>query len=317
MIIIEGPDGSGKSRLIEQLGYERVHLRALRAGRGADGAKKEGWGQGDEALIAYARQLLEANRKESIDASFTSIAFDRFHRSEEIYGPLLRGESGITSGETRVLERLIRALDVRRILCLPPFTVTVKNVIKVGRHRPAYQTLGFLAQAYKRFDELHDISELRYDYTQPDALDRVRAYLRAPENRLPNGVIGSPGARVLIVGERSPLSFELPFFSMGSSAGYLNRALWDAGWSEDDLAFTNVYKDTNGVRRDLLPCCDLSRLRGIVALGADALAAIRESGLSIDHTIHAMPHPQYWMRFQPARREEYVDRLRAIHEIIT
>jgi thymidylate kinase len=95
MIIVEGPDGSGKTTTIQRLGYERRQLKALRQGIGSEGANPKGWGGDDPALLAYTKKVREAQQDEMAnppgsDAYGTLIAFDRFHLSEAAYAPILR-----------------------------------------------------------------------------------------------------------------------------------------------------------------------------------------------------------------------------------
>lgn len=159
IVIVEGPDGSGKSTLIEKLGCERIHLRALRGGVGADGEKKEGWGAGRPAVEAYLDQITQAAK------SGRRVGFDRFHLSEVIYGPLLRNHQEITPRDLTVLTTKLHALQIPIIMCLPPVEVTFRNVFKEGRHVPHYQTEEFLRQSYGQFAYLTPWATHVYDFT--------------------------------------------------------------------------------------------------------------------------------------------------------
>lgn len=138
MIIVEGPDGAGKSTLITMLGYQRVHLRSLRGGVG--GTTPEGWGDGRPVVDAYVHAL---------DTHPPETAFDRFHLSERVYGPILRGAQLITTDVYVEMSRVLRERRIPVIVCLPPFETTYRNVTKHGRERPAYQTDQFLDDAYR------------------------------------------------------------------------------------------------------------------------------------------------------------------------
>lgn len=171
MVIVEGPDGSGKSTLISKLGYERRRLRALRAGRGADGANKEGWGNNLPALQAYDQQIQSALAEEQFnppgsDAYGTRIAFDRFHLSEVVYGPMLRGHQEIDLETLVALNHVIRMAQVPVILCLPPLERTIENVYQEDRHVPSYQTRQFLVDAYHAFERLTPWATIVYDFTR-------------------------------------------------------------------------------------------------------------------------------------------------------
>lgn len=180
MIIVEGPDGSGKSTLIRNLNHVRRHLRALRGGRGADGAKKEGWGGNKPAVTAYVDKLLEAKAEESpacIGGQGTEyipweIAFDRFHLSEMVYGPMLRGTQELQGSDIVRLNDVIRSMHIPVILCLPPLALTIENVYKQDRHVPDYQTKRFLEDAYAEFQRLTPWATIVYDFTR-DTLPSV------------------------------------------------------------------------------------------------------------------------------------------------
>jgi hypothetical protein len=137
MIIVEGPDGSGKSTLISRLGHQRVHLRSLRGGVG--GTTPEGWGGGRPVVDAYVHAL---------DTHPPETAFDRFHLSELVYGPILRNTQLITP---EILDALTNEINRRRIpviVCLPSWETTYRNVTQPGRERPGYQTDDFLRASY-------------------------------------------------------------------------------------------------------------------------------------------------------------------------
>lgn len=164
MIIVEGPDGSGKTTLIESLGLERKRLKSIRGGVGGTkfngtGDGVAGWGGKEPALLAYTRKVIETGAK-------TQVAFDRFHLSEAAYGPLLRQIQEVSDGDLQFLTAFLRDQHIQVVMCLPPFEVTVDNVNREGRERPAYQTAEFLQQAYAEFVRLSPWATIVYDYTR-------------------------------------------------------------------------------------------------------------------------------------------------------
>lgn len=117
MIIVEGPDGAGKTTLIEQL-KERYGLEV--APRVVT--------KGAEAMVD-----LKVWVEENLDQGFQYLIFDR-HRliSEYIYGPLLRKEQqpGFTDliWSWRMLDRLYNDVNPLIIYCLPSLEVVKANV---------------------------------------------------------------------------------------------------------------------------------------------------------------------------------------------
>lgn len=168
--IIEGPDGSGKTQLIAALRAQYPDLvskrcKSIRGGTGGtrfdgtgDGAA--GWGSEAPAIVTYTRTLHDAMEGPS------PFAFDRFHISEAVYGPILRHRQELPESEQLMLNSYIRQHDIQVVMCLPPFAVTLGNVRQNGRERPAYQTEGFLHQAYREFERLTPLATIVWDYTR-------------------------------------------------------------------------------------------------------------------------------------------------------
>jgi hypothetical protein len=161
MIIIEGPDGSGKSTLIKTLGLPSKRVKALRGGVGGTkfdgtGDGLAGWGGDDPAVLCYYR-LIDRHAHEDV-------AYDRFHLSEAAYGPILRGVQELDAGALALLKHYLVGYGVRVVLCLPPFETTLANVRQAGRERPAYQTDDFLRRSYDAFVQLTPWATVVYDY---------------------------------------------------------------------------------------------------------------------------------------------------------
>lgn len=180
-LIVEGPDGSGKTTVIERLGFTRRHLKSLRGGLG--GSTAEGWGGTDLAPIAYIRQLIE---------SPDETAFDRFYLSELVYGPILRGQAAIRDAEAEVVRQVASMMNIYTVLCLPSFEMTLKNVMEPGRDRPEYQTPEFLREAYEQWRRIvayrtEDV--IVFDFER-DSVERLAQLLeQLQRNHPPLGVM--------------------------------------------------------------------------------------------------------------------------------
>lgn len=165
MIIVEGPDGAGKTTLIARLGFEARRLVSLRGGTGGD--TREGWAAPAETTVnAYLRKLLGAAKAER-DRGHQHIAWDRFHLSERVYGPILRQRQEVTDRDLYTLSTHLADLGVAVVLCLPPFEVT--HAKTRSRPWPAYQTDAFLTAAYAAWLDLAPYASVVYDFTStPD-----------------------------------------------------------------------------------------------------------------------------------------------------
>src|SRR4051812_20156345 len=111
VVILEGPDGSGKTTLAQHLvnkhGFHRSH-------EGPPPAKVD-------KLHYYAGMLLEAHQHTK------PIVFDRFHLGELVYAPIKRMEPGLNYAELRLMHRIIMATATRMVLCCPPYETAFKN----------------------------------------------------------------------------------------------------------------------------------------------------------------------------------------------
>lgn len=165
MIIIEGPDGSGKSTLITKLGYRRQAFKALRGGVGGAGVNgRQGWGTSPTGVVSYVRAV-QKTLEEDLRCAPTT-AFDRFHLSERVYGPILRQHQMLPDVDLELLNNYLRERQIPVILCLPPWKETLKNVSIEGRERPSYQTEAFLWMSYQRFEGLKPWATHVFDYTK-------------------------------------------------------------------------------------------------------------------------------------------------------
>lgn len=107
-IIIEGPDGAGKTSLARWLCHKK-NMQYHHEGPPPAG-------------IAVARHYAEL----LIHATHPTV-FDRLHLGEIIYGNLLRGGSKISSADLHDINQLIVDYDVRVIGCLPPWETCWRN----------------------------------------------------------------------------------------------------------------------------------------------------------------------------------------------
>jgi hypothetical protein len=141
-LIVEGPDGSGKSKLIEYFGLTRVHT------------------------LAFVEEQIGPVEfySQRIGGAKVGTGFDRLWLSELVYGPVLRSRSAVSVEQARMLKNRFPGVPV--IVCLPPFEVTLRNTRKRGIW-PDYQTDDFLKSSYARFKDFADseLVDFVIDYT--------------------------------------------------------------------------------------------------------------------------------------------------------
>lgn len=286
IIILEGCDGSGKSTLATWLaaqhGYQIKHFGI----------------PGQDPFKEYVSALWEAHQADK------PTVFDRLHLGELIYGPVMRGRSKLGSQGKLLIDRIINGVGAQVVLCLPTWD-RCRRSWEVRQDREYLPDLLKLQDVYNRYLQLmfepnillyHD-----WDHMRGFAVHLANA--EAP--RCPNGVIGSPIAKYLIVGDRANQQVvDWPFLSLQGCTPFLNDCLREAGYQEHELAFANSrYLDGSKVNLDEIVA--LTKIEKIIPLGGNALNEVIDQGLHL-HSVPLLPHPQYVKRFQSKRRKEYI-----------
>lgn len=296
VIILEGPDGSGKTTLAKQLSanyaYEYVHF---------------GPPTSDNVLETYATALYDALNGED------DVVFDRLHVGERIYGKIVRDNDKLTRHGEVLMNRLMKATDTLLVFCLPEYEVSYANWKR--RHRTElvkdHVDYGLVYAGYndRAFSPMYAWAA-RYDYMKMglDEACSVLHHLKRPLATLPEGVIGDPRARYLFIGDVANQRYlDLPFFALNNCSGYLNDCLEDAGFTEDNVAFTNArYLDKTP--RNLRAIWDAMGKPKVCALGSQAWQRCL-----VNHVpCTTVPHPAFWKRFHASKRGDYVAALRKV-----
>lgn len=291
-VIIEGPDGSGKTTLSTML------------------CKEQGMGYHHEGPPPPGVDLLHYYAGLLVNAPQPTV-FDRLHLGEVVYGSILRGGSRLAPYHIRLMNRLIAATGSTVVTCMAPWSTCLCNT---RSKEELIKDEGLLNVAHKTWNLVFGNRDLLcnccyYDYTQG------RAFEVPLTDECPNGVVGSPHAKVLFVGEQPNGAFDLPFFSDKGSSRFLNDAIDDAGFEEDDIAFTNAVSAKGVPRNPHLLLAAMPTVRHVVLLGLVAKQDWQrplEMSWSESITPHYIPHPAYWKRFKAGREEEYTDMLRKV-----
>jgi uracil-DNA glycosylase len=296
-IVLEGPDGAGKTTLAQSLmlryGFAYHH----------EGPPPT---DADPLLHHYARLITDAK---------VPTVFDRLHLGEMVYGPLLRGKSRITAEESKLMNRLLLGTGSIVIGCLPQFGTCLRNnrakeeLIKDER---------LLAEAYAQWQRLFYAGA---GYLLPNGAihdyESSQVILNSTEALGP-GAIGAPRARFLFVGEKPAGELDLPFFrAEGRSSGFLNQAISEAGFRESMCSFTNAQYPDGRARNIASILAGFHKQVTVITLGTIASKASdnqRLRDMRIVRSVKNLPHPAYWKRFHSAEQPAYVEMLKEIHD---
>lgn len=125
MVIVEGPDGAGKTTLCERLA-EDFGLEIC------DWKTEMGLSR-DEMKVYPVRRYYHALAEElQMNAARTALdkplIHDRLYFSSLVYGPVMEGNIQMSEEDRRTIARVLIALACPIIVCLPPKSVVLKNV---------------------------------------------------------------------------------------------------------------------------------------------------------------------------------------------
>lgn len=290
IIILEGPDGGGKTTLARQIQekFQNVEYH------------HEGPPPKDIHIVEHLGAVLDRYRGKNV-------VIDRFALGERVYGPVVRGFDQLGDEGWKLIKRLINATGAMEVLCMPSYEVCHK-AWSSGREEMFKKEEQFKL-FYTRYEQLK-ANQYIYDYTNLLNLGHLMSVLNTLQQidriiGLPAGMVGSPVADYLFVGERGskPTALhDLPFFSTTDSSRYFNDALRDADFREDQIAFINAYKHDG--TENTIP----RNFKTVIALGGPASAVC--TAQQVPHRL--LYHPQFWKRFHSSRREEYVRLLRGM-----
>lgn len=313
IIILDGPDGTGKTTLAErmctELNAEYLHLTYR---------WKERIFDYHTAAIRYAARKRRP------------IVIDRWWPSEAVYAKAFRGGSDWPL-QGRMCDRVAKKFGVIYVYCLPDDVQSaVANHAELKQQREEmYEDIEAVADLYIKLWDGESTHEDKNQYidqvirhggmvTHPDTIkytisewghcmdlfiERVWSLASTwRQLQLPKlleydnwNMLGHAScAEYLIVGERvNPKFRELywPFYDYGNSSLHLTQAIHSLELKEHNFMYANAYNH-DGSPNWLIDYVMQTYNKKIITLGKQAEDAVAH------HTIHAaLPHPSYAKRF--------------------
>jgi hypothetical protein len=107
VIILEGPDAVGKTTLAGAIVEQMSRTKMIRSG---PPDPMEGQTVG-EMYVHKCREIVNLAMLE------TNVVVDRLHLGEQVYGPIMRGKSRITAGESYYCDMVRDTVGAARMLC--------------------------------------------------------------------------------------------------------------------------------------------------------------------------------------------------------
>lgn len=300
-IVVEGPDGVGKSTLAQELvrqsGGHYMHLTY----RFKDRMFDYHW-----AAFELALKWLEKG----------PVVLDRWWPSEIVYAAAFRGGSKWPMG-SRMLERAGMKHGVHYVLCLPQnkqqylefYESTKAATEDVAGQRSVlfdlyhawYHRMG-QRDDFQIYDMWHNEQGGRLqEYAQmtlEHVQDRLAGLPGFMTDRNDRRFAGNPRPEVLLVGKgnRSNNRRKLwPFFEHANSSLWLAKKLEQVGIREFDLGWLNMFAPDGQLQ---WTSDELLAFGGAkyVAMGYGAKIGLEMCGIDPDWNI---PHPVYFRRFNP------------------
>jgi hypothetical protein len=312
IIVLEGPDCSGKTTLAKKLcelydGYY-MHLRV----------HKDMW--------KWHTAALRLATKKSHDKL---VVLDRHWPSEGVYGPVFRGKSAYSPHE-RSIDRVLLKHAAIYVLCCPRDIdwIVGQHAARRGEGLETFKSVREVASRYidlwdgnilrpvdgtyvEQFAAFGGLGDVRKDWVHYDlhrdgknlskvckklayTLQQRRWSQYPPALRVDkNNVLGHiEDAKFLFIGEevREPGRWcKWPFYSRLESAAYLNECLHKIAWNEASGMWTNALADDSHVSQVLAH----KKLK-VVTLGKVAERLVKVLNI-LPHA--TLPHPQWARRF--------------------
>jgi hypothetical protein len=162
VLIVEGPDNSGKTTLITQLIEADPTLRLLKR----DKFVRD---RGENIATSYIKCLLPT------DGDFLGQArgiADRLMASECIYGDLFRGGCRMSEAEHITILDILKAYNAMIVFCDPPDWAIRSTWIERSQMYPMYTDGKVIVAAYRRriVKIFQPLPVFRYDWTEKKSI---------------------------------------------------------------------------------------------------------------------------------------------------
>jgi len=163
VILVEGPDGAGKTTLVRDLQHQYGFVEGER-------------GTTDRKLLyTVTRQDTYTALAEAVRGDAPAKIWDRLFFSEQVYAPIVGRDCEFNDYESHYVRAVMAALGCPVIVCLPPLATVQANIAKADQMRGVNENI---ADIYNRYDDdrfmLWPKCTVFYDYTMVRTIDDRR-----------------------------------------------------------------------------------------------------------------------------------------------
>jgi hypothetical protein len=298
-IIVEGPDGAGKSAFVDYLVKQRWQATHF--------------GPYPGELKIFHRYLAALNQV-AIRRQRPQV-FDRSWFSEQVYGPVLRGRDRLGPGSVNQLERVALGLNGVVVLCLPPWDTVCTNFMRT-RAQQLPRSLMELGKIYHWYEVRLGTRQVTcsnvglrvvvHNYLVDDPLTTLQRALGLSEqhrNRGPGLGAFKPGVTLVVGDQVSPRAphreRNWPFVADTGCSPWFTDKLLELDVNEGGLYWVNA-RDHRDKQTKAQPWYDLLQPRRVLALGEVARRWCRQQ-LPTNAPVVLLEHPQHRKRFHHHR----------------
>lgn len=316
IIVLEGPDGSGKTTLAQHLvkKYDAHYMHLTYRFK--------------DRMFTYHTAALE--RALAIEKTGKMVVIDRWWPSINIYDDVFRKRRTFPMAG-RMLDRAGMHGGVVYVLCLP---MDREQHLKEFEARRAeggemYDTVEEICEGYQLWENQNSsrVDVITYDrFYHGGNLDRVAGKIRErwfdlnrviphwfQGTRLTGGNVFDP--KIMIIGEQSNPKGRhkvWPFYEHGHSSLWLTETLDQANIPESNIVWANAIDEEGWSSPSLLSKLygqTAHTLKGVVALGGRARDVAHIAGIP---KVLELYHPAYVKRFQGGDNTDYINMFRGI-----
>lgn len=285
LILLEGPDGAGKSTLAEEL----VELLGCNAELWhAVFPKKHPLDEWETPLFDY------------VPGRGRHIVCDRWHIGEWIYPEIFGRDTKADAATYAHLELFLRSKGAVVVWMIPPTEVLKSRIDSRGDEWVTHEMIPFIRAGYKRLLESSSIIGLSNGQDVKQIIRTARYAELLARHIFHNGsYVGGTAPNILLLGERTSYDKPYPpaFGPYPSTSGHYLITNYIKRWPLTNFGLANANEE------NVEELWTQLRNPKIVTLGNIATKIVDKIG--IPHG--AAPHPQYIRRFHHAHGIGYIN----------